>query len=120
MKLFAKNWFPVVVWAAIIFYLSSQPDLKISEGLADLILRKIAHTAEFGVLTFLIFRAVKNTFNASVRSSLVLSAVSVILYAVSDEIHQMYVPTRHGALSDVLIDGIGIVIAMLLIKQKVD
>ncbi|MBI4308900.1 MAG: VanZ family protein, partial [Candidatus Omnitrophica bacterium] len=57
-----KLWFPVIVWAGVIFYCSSMPNLK--TGLAeDSILRKMAHVIEYFILTFLLYRAFKGSFN---------------------------------------------------------
>ncbi|HUV71962.1 MAG TPA: hypothetical protein VMW25_03050, partial [Clostridia bacterium] len=46
-------WLPPFFWISLIFLLSSFPKLQISEGLADLILRKLAHMFEYGVLYLL-------------------------------------------------------------------
>ena len=47
-------WIPVVLWAAVIFTLSSVPDLGTGLGTWDLVLRKIAHTTEYALLGALI------------------------------------------------------------------
>jgi VanZ family protein len=41
--------------------------------------------------------------------------VIAALYAVTDEIHQAFVPTRNASPVDVLIDAVGAAIAMLLL-----
>ena len=98
-------WAPVVAWAALIFALSSVPDLGTGLGGWDVVLRKIAHTAEYAVLGALLGRATR-------RVGLAL-AVGVA-YAVSDEIHQSFVPGRAGAPLDVAIDAIGVVCGVVL------
>ena len=50
-------WLPVVAWAGLIFALSSVPDLGTGLGTWDLVLRKLAHAAEFAVLGLLLLRA---------------------------------------------------------------
>jgi hypothetical protein len=50
-----STWIPVVLWAAVIFTLSSVPDLGTGLGTWDLVLRKIAHTAEFALLGALLY-----------------------------------------------------------------
>ena len=47
---FARLWLPVVAWAALIFAFSSVPDLGTGLGGWDLVLRKIAHAAEYAIL----------------------------------------------------------------------
>ena len=51
---FARLWLPVVAWAAVIFAFSSVPDLGTGLGGWDLVLRKIAHAAEYAVLGALV------------------------------------------------------------------
>ena len=72
-----------------------------------ILLRKLAHMTEFGVLCFLWRKGGLRLWQAA--------AVS-LLYAVSDEWHQSFVPNRCGCTSDVIIDGSGVLIAVLLIK----
>ncbi len=53
-----KYWLPVFVWCALIYYLSSIPELKSDlPNQWDFVARKMAHMAEYGILTFLFFRA---------------------------------------------------------------
>ena len=106
MKIF-KLWLAVVIWASLIFYLSSIPNLK--TGLEyDFILRKIAHVTEFFILTFFLYRAFKGSFDIGVFQLFIYPAALSFLYAVSDEFHQSLVPGRSPAVRDVFIDTIGI------------
>jgi VanZ like family len=98
-------WLPVVAWAALIFVWSSIPDLGTGLGGWDLILRKLAHAAEFGVLGALLLRALGRPWYAV--------AVGV-LYAVSDELHQSFVEGRHGSPVDVAIDAVGVTVGVLV------
>jgi VanZ family protein len=95
----------VLAWAALIFILSSIPDLGTGLGGWDLGLRKLAHAAEFAVLGFLLLRATG-------RVDLALGLG--IAYAVSDEIHQHFVSGRQGAPLDVAIDAVGVAIGVYL------
>lgn len=104
-------WLPVLLWMAIIFYLSAQPDLRITENKWDFLLRKAAHMFFFGVLFFLVYRAYGFTH---MRVAFALT----IGYAVSDEIHQHFVPTRHGVPFDIVIDTIGMIGMALLWKLQ--
>lgn len=96
---FGRLWLPVFAWAAVIFALSSVPDLGTGLGGWDLLLRKIAHAVEFGVLGALFLRATGRPALAFVLGA---------LYAVSDEVHQSFVPGRMGSAVDVAIDTIGV------------
>ena len=54
-------WLPVVVWAALIFTFSAIPSLGTGLGTWDLVLRKLAHAVEFGVLGALLYRALRRS-----------------------------------------------------------
>ena len=109
MKKFTKLWLPVLLWVGIIFYLSNIPGLKSDfDPLIDFILRKLAHVTEYFILALLLRRAFKGSFNLSNFYLFVYPAVVSILYAMSDEFHQTFIPDRHGCIQDVLIDSIGI------------
>ena len=98
-------WLPIVVWAAVIFTLSSIPNLSTGLGTWDTILRKGAHLAEYAVLGALLYRALG-------REALALAAG--ITYAATDELHQHFVRGRHASPVDVAIDAVGVALGMLL------
>jgi VanZ family protein len=108
VKRVLSAWLPVVAWAALIFTLSSIPDLGTGLGGWDLLLRKIAHVAEYAVLGALLMRAV--------GSDLPAAAIG-IAYAATDEVHQVFVPGRHGAVLDVLVDAVGVLIGVYLLGR---
>jgi VanZ like family len=98
-------WLPVVAWAALIFTLSSIPDLGTGLGAWDLALRKLAHPAEYAILGLLLLRATGRSSTAFVLAT---------LYAVTDELHQAFVPGRHASLLDVAIDATGVAVGLAL------
>jgi VanZ family protein len=104
-------WIPVVLWAGLIFTLSSIPDLGTGLGLWDLVLRKLAHAAEYAVLGALVYRALRHEPIAIALSS---------AYAVTDEVHQSFVDGRAGSPVDWLVDTAGIVVGVLLLARIVD
>jgi VanZ family protein len=106
MRLLGR-YLPPLALMGLIFFLSAQPDLKTSLGLVDLILRKIVHTAEFGLLWFLWLRAFRY------RAPWWAAAVT-IGYAATDEVHQHFVHGRIGSPLDWAIDGIGVAVAFWL------
>ena len=101
-------WALVVAWAALIFTLSSIPDLGTGLGGWDLVLRKLAHGAEFAVLGFLLVRALGGEWAPF--------AVGVG-YAISDELHQHFVPGRLGSPVDVAIDAAGVAVGVFLARH---
>jgi VanZ family protein len=96
------------MWAGLIFYLSSIPNLGTNLE-EDYILRKIAHVVEYFIFTLLLWVAFKGSFKMNTVSLFIFPVVLSILYAASDEFHQTFVPTRSGTVHDVLIDSIGVI-----------
>ena len=103
-----RLWAPVVLWAAVIFAFSAVPDLGTGLGTWDLVLRKLAHACEFAVLGGLLLRALRDE-----RAALAAG----IAYAISDEVHQHFVPGRVGSPVDVLIDSAGVALGVLLWRR---
>jgi VanZ family protein len=97
------TWAPAVLWAALIFALSSVPDLGTDLGFWDTMLRKLAHVVEYAVLGALVYRAA-----GSAPVSILLSSA----YAATDEVHQAFVAGRHGSPLDWLIDTAGVALGV--------
>jgi VanZ family protein len=107
-------WAPPLVLMAVIFVLSAQPDLSSGLGVIDRVGRKVVHAAEFGLLAFLLWRALR-TVTAVDRALLAAFAVTVA-YAVSDEWHQTFIQGRTGSVGDVAIDAAGAAVALLAVR----
>lgn len=113
-----KLWLPVFLWAALIFHLSGIPNLHITTGIWDTILRKLAHAGEYFILTLFLYRAFKGSFNLPALFLFIWPAGVSVLYAFSDEIHQLFVPSRVCSFKDVLIDGSGILIFYIIMRSR--
>lgn len=76
---------------------------------------------EYAILYFLLFRGFFLTSRTQTpsRKALLYSLVLSVLYAISDEIHQTFVPTREGKIWDVVIDAFGISIMYIYMKKDV-
>ena len=96
-------WLPVVLWAALIFALSQVPSLDSGLGIWDLVLRKLAHAAEYALLAALLLRALARTW---------LAFLIALAYAASDELHQHFVRGRAGTPRDVAVDAAGALIGL--------
>jgi VanZ family protein len=78
-------------------------------------LRKMGHFTEYAVLASLLWRALRGTFTAlSVRSVAISTFAVTAAFAISDEFHQSFIPTRTASANDVMIDCIGAFCAVLL------
>lgn len=75
--------------------------------------RKTAHVLEFALLLILFFMAMP--FSISIKIRYIVAVLWTILYAISDEIHQSFIPGRTGLISDVFIDTGGALIGILVI-----
>ena len=103
---FAWYWVPTIGYCLLIFVLSS-----ISKGVympSPFGVDKVVHFVEYGILGFLLARSILG-FQSSLSSKLLVSlaVVLVIVYGISDEVHQAFVPGRNASSWDVLADGLG-------------
>jgi VanZ family protein len=101
-------WLPVIVWAAVIFALSSIPHLGTGLGTWDTVLRKGAHVTEYAILGLLLLRAVGRELPAFLIG---------VAYAITDEVHQHFVQGRHASPVDVAIDSAGILLGIVLLSR---
>lgn len=124
------SWFAVLAWMGFIFFLSSQAaeeSGKLSAGITEAVIRvikmvaphtdldidvfnyivrKCAHFLSYLVLGLLAMNALRRS-GMTGRRLIAASLLICILYAASDEIHQLFVPGRAGQIRDVLIDSAG-------------
>lgn len=108
------RWLPVLLWLGAIYILSDQPKSDIpSFGVWDLLIKKGSHFLAYAVLAVLAWRM----FQEGKRPYL-YAIVFTILYAISDELHQTFIPGRHGALADVLIDSLGGAAALFSLRKN--
>jgi VanZ family protein len=103
---------PLVLW---LFPNTSAETLAI----IHLITRKAAHFTEYAILAYLAARA----FSTSPRHELanrwfLVSLALVVVYALLDEYHQSFVPSRTGSVYDSFIDIAGGLVALLLIRRR--
>ena len=97
-------WLPVLLWAAVIFAVSSIPSLSSGLGTWDTVLRKGAHLTEYAVLGALLLRAIGRELPAFALG---------IAYAATDELHQHFVRGRHSSPFDVAFDACGLALGLL-------
>lgn len=108
-------WLPALIQMGLIFYFSSQPEgSKVLESFPTP--PGIGHLIGYAILGFLLYRA----FNQGLFGWSLLAARNAFIlgfiYAVTDELHQLFVPGRQAAITDVGIDTAGILLGLLLVK----
>lgn len=113
----AALWLPPLLLMGLIFALSAMPSDNVDRGPLVFLARKLAHFGEYALLMALWWRALRTRL--SVRKAVGLAFVISIVYAASDEIHQLSVQGRAGAPRDVLIDTIGAAtVAALILRAR--
>ena len=121
MRKFIFYWLPVIFWAGVIFYLSSISGLN--SGLQvfwDVFWRKLFHAGEFGILNLLLWRAFYYSEGVGFKKALWWSLILTLLYAISDELHQYFVPDRQCRWQDMAQDNLGVLLVSggLYIRQR--
>ena len=114
----------VIAYMAGIYYLSSLPlSANQSKGISKStrqIITNIAHVPLYGILAFLLLRAFNRGKNNLEHRSLIsyyLAFAIGTLFAISDEVHQSFVPGRTASLLDVLLDVLGIIAVLISVNK---
>jgi VanZ family protein len=107
-------WLLVVVWMAVIFALSSQSQLPTPAGLSDDVRSVIGHLCVYGVLAGLLWMALPRGWPASRR--IAVAFAGAMLFGVTDEWHQSFVPNRESTVSDLIVDAIGASMALIALQ----
>jgi VanZ family protein len=134
-----SRYFPLVAWLLFISFASSDnfnagntsriigplilwlfPSTSIETlGLVHVITRKAAHFTEYAILAFFAARAFRTSPRPAIASRWFLISLGlVVVYALLDEYHQSFVPSRTGTIYDSLIDIVGGLTALLLIRRR--
>lgn len=129
-----KYFIPSIIWMIVIFSFSCQigresdknnhfivnvlNSLKIEVvkhmdyNFLNFLIRKTAHVTEYFILFMLLYYAFKKS---KFKKEKLKSSVITILYACTDEFHQLFVPGREGKIRDVFVDSIGVIIGLIII-----
>ncbi|NTW71223.1 MAG: VanZ family protein [Eubacteriaceae bacterium] len=131
------SWLLVFILMAAIFLLSSQNSTdsavlsrELAQIFVDLLnkitgpidvdfvllkftIRKLAHFCIYIALGFFVSNALKHTTSSRMKR-VIITLIICILFAVSDELHQLLVPGRGALLTDVLTDMMGSLAGMLI------
>ncbi len=119
-KKLTRLWFPVFLWAGVIFTFSSFPTTTTTDFyLGDFLIKKTAHVVEYGILSTLLYRALINSGITKSRS-MFFSVLIAFLYGLTDEFHQSFTPGRGPKFTDVLIDTFGASLFIYGIINQID
>lgn len=103
------RWFPAVFMMVAIFAFSSRPGSGLPDFLDwDYFVKKSSHMIGYGLLA-LSYLHLLGYERKNYRTAWFLA----ILFSITDEIHQWYVPERHASVFDTIIfDNFGAIIAL--------
>ncbi|PLS04277.1 VanZ family protein [Neobacillus cucumis] len=129
-----RKWWVVaaILWMAVIFTFTQVPystGENTSDGIQKLLVflhingldhaavdqlnflvRKLTHITVFGFLAFLLFKSLE-----AYRFAYIFSWILTVVYAMTDEYHQSFMPGRTASIKDVfLFDGVGAFLVLLL------
>ncbi|MFZ0793781.1 MAG: VanZ family protein [Candidatus Korobacteraceae bacterium] len=149
-----RNWWLVVVWLGVIRMESSATAsatnttavlYKVIAVIAphvkpafvqqlDEVLRKSGHFLGYGILSMLVFLALRNTNRDRMRPLLqrqwgiylsdlwraewvLIGLLTTVVTATFDEIHQTFIPSRTGRWQDVLLDTVGAAVLQMVVYR---
>jgi VanZ family protein len=136
---FVSHYLPLIAWLAFISFASSDNfnAANTSRIIGPLILwlfpntspetlavihfitRKIAHFTENAILGFLAARAFRTSPRPSIKQRwFLICAALVVAYALLDEYHQSFVPSRTASILDSMIDMAGGLTALLIVRKR--
>jgi len=134
-KVSRRGLFVLIGWMMLIFYLSSQvapasnelskgfldqllkiigtifPSIELSQSLSNHLIRKFAHFFAYMILGLISM----NVFKKHPKRVLI-SLLICVVFASSDEFHQLFVPGRGGMLTDVVIDSLGGILGLIIFE----
>jgi VanZ family protein len=136
---FVSHYLPLIAWLAFISFASSDdfnasntsriigplilwlfPNTKPETlDVVHLITRKIAHFTEYAILGFLAARAFRTSPRPAISQRwFLICATLVIVYALLDEYHQSFVPSRTASIFDSFIDMAGGLTVLLIVRKR--
>jgi len=129
-----RRWWPALVWAIVISGFStsaftsentSRVIIPVLQWLfphaamgtlqhVHFLIRKCAHFTEYFILSLLILRGIRGGRRETHLRWALIAIIIVAGYASLDEFHQMFVPGRTAAVTDVLLDTTGGIAAQMV------
>jgi VanZ family protein len=100
-------WAPFLGMLAIEFSLSSMSEVPGARYVWD----KLLHTAGYAVIGLLALRAFNGGLVPLRVKPTIVAGVVVVLWGISDEFHQSFVPGRDASALDVVADAVGFAVA---------
>lgn len=123
IKTILLRWLPVILWAGVIFSLSSFSNpyasllpFPLFAALPHEQLGQFSHVFVYAVLAFLLARALVHMPGKGTDPVSLPAWGMAVVYAFSDEIHQLFVAGRTFQMADLALDALGALVGMLLFR----
>jgi VanZ family protein len=118
-RAFLRDQAPVLVWMALIFTASSIPSGRFPD-VSIFRFDKLIHLVIYGVLGFLMHRALsrQSRFPLLARWAALWSVLFCVLYGVSDELHQSFVPGRDMSGYDLIANTAGALLSAVIVRVR--
>ena len=103
---------PLILW----LFPNTSPDTL---AIVHFVTRKIAHFSEYAILGFLAARAFRTSPRPAISARwFVICLTLIVVYALMDEYHQTFVPSRTPSIWDSFIDMAGGLVALLIVRRR--
>jgi VanZ family protein len=115
-----KFWLPVLFCMGLIFSASSLPGNNIPKLFRFQSI--IFHLSAYLTLAYFFARALKNSYcDIKLSQIIFFTLLFGVIYGISDELHQAFIPYRTVSVFDVFIDGVGSFIGSLIqpVRKKI-
>lgn len=111
-RLLLLFWLPVVLWMGFIFRCSAVPGSDIPSLFPNEDI--VFHAGVYAFLAWLFSRALTRTNNTVAPTLIGWAILFCLLYGISDELHQLFVPNRTCDMFDVYVDAAGATLGSIL------
>lgn len=112
-------WVPAILYMAVIYYLSCSAAPEPAKAMPIYRYIKTIHIIEYGLLSVLMFFALAKSADRPSGWKFVYAAALTYIYGLTDELHQVFVPSRSGQLTDTIANLIGICLFLALIRTAI-
>jgi VanZ family protein len=103
---------PLVLW----LFPNTSPETL---AVIHFVIRKIAHFTEYAILAYLAARAFRTSPRSVLANRWFLASLAlIVIYALIDEYHQTFVPSRTASIYDSLIDMSGGLVTLLIVRRR--
>lgn len=112
-RIFSHWNLPAWLWGLFILLMTSYPKIDIPQY--DLVsMDKVLHAGVYFIFAILVSRAMTHYNTTELKQHILLSTLLTVGFALFDEIHQIFIPGRHGDLADAAADIVGIIAAQIV------